>query len=125
MMIFVNAIYKEGKCPREYAEGFIKMISCICPHIGEEIWSVMGHNDTIAYEPWPVYDEAKTVDDTIEIAVQVNGKLRGTITIEKTLDKDSAIAIAKNDEKVAEAIVGKTIVKEIYVPGKIVNIVVK
>jgi len=65
------------------------------------------------------------LDSTIEIAVQVNGKLKGTITIEKTLDKDSAIATAKNDEKVAEAILGKTIVKEIYVPGKIVNIVVK
>ncbi|MBQ8392691.1 MAG: leucine--tRNA ligase [Clostridia bacterium] len=125
MMIFVNAVYKEGKCPKAYAEGFIKMISCICPHIGEEIWSIMGHNNTIAYESWPKFDEAKTVDDTIEIAVQVNGRLRGTITIEKTIDKDSAIAIAKNDEKVAEAIVGKTIVKEIYVPGKIVNIVVK
>ncbi|MBQ9744458.1 MAG: leucine--tRNA ligase [Clostridia bacterium] len=125
MMIFVNAVYKEGKCPKAYAEGFIKMISCICPHIGEEIWSIMGHNNTIAYESWPEFDEAKTVDDTIEIAVQVNGRLRGTITIEKTIDKDSAIAIAKNDEKVAEAIVGKNIVKEIYVPGKIVNIVVK
>jgi leucyl-tRNA synthetase len=124
-MIFVNAVYKEGKCPKTYAEGFIKMLSCISPHIGEEIWSILGHDNTIAYEKWPEFDEAKTLDSTIEIAVQVNGKLKGTITIEKTLDKDSAIATAKNDEKVAEAILGKTIVKEIYVPGKIVNIVVK
>ncbi len=125
MMIFVNAVYKEGKCPRAYAEGFVKMLSPICPHIGEEMWSVLGHNNTIAYESWPTYDEAKTVDTMIEIAVQVNGRLRGTISIDKNLDKESAIATAKNDERVAEAIAGKTIVKEIYVPGKIVNIVVK
>jgi len=125
MMIFVNAVYKEGKCPKSYAEGFIKMLSCICPHIGEEIWSVLGHNDTIAYEKWPEYDEAKTVDTLVEIAVQVNGKLRGTISIDKNIDKDAAIETAKKDEKVAEALLGKTIVKEIYVPGKIVNIVAK
>ncbi|MBQ8344438.1 MAG: leucine--tRNA ligase, partial [Clostridia bacterium] len=125
MMIFVNAVYKEGKCPRAYAEGFVKMLSPICPHIGEEMWSVLGHNNTIAYESWPTYDEAKTVDTMIEIAVQVNGRLRGTISIDKNLEKESAIATAKNDERVAEAIAGKTIVKEIYVPGKIVNIVVK
>jgi leucyl-tRNA synthetase len=125
MMIFVNAVYKEGKCPREYAEGFVKMLSPICPHICEEMWNILGHDNTIAYEKWPGYDEAKTIDTMIEIAVQVNGRLRGTISIDKNIDKDSAIAIAKNDERVAEVIVGKTIVKEIYVPGKIVNIVVK
>ena len=125
MMIFVNAVYKEGKCPREYAEGFVKMLSPICPHICEEMWNILGHDNTIAYEKWPEYDEAKTIDSMIEIAVQVNGRLRGTINIDKNIDKDSAIAIAKNDERVAEVIVGKTIVKEIYVPGKIVNIVVK
>jgi leucyl-tRNA synthetase len=125
MMIFVNAVYKEGKCPREYAEGFVKMLSPICPHICEEMWNILGHDNTIAYEKWPEYDEAKTIDTMIEIAVQVNGRLRGTISIDKNIDKDSAISIAKNDERVAEVIVGKTIVKEIYVPGKIVNIVVK
>ena len=75
MMIFVNAVYKEKKCPKAYAEGLIKMLSCICPHIGEEIWSLFGHNDTIAFEKWPEYDESKIVDDTIEIAVQVCGKI--------------------------------------------------
>ena len=125
MMIFVNAVYKEGKCPREYAEGFIKMISCICPHIGEEIWSILGHNDTIAYESWPKYDESKTIDSAVTIAVQVNGKLRGTIVIDKSTDKETAIALAKAEPKVAEFISDKTIVKEIYVPGKIVNIVIK
>ena len=125
MMVFVNAVYKEGKCKREYAEGLIKMLSCITPHIGEEIWSILGHNDTIAYEPWPTYDEAKTVDDCVEVAVQVNGKLRATVMLPLNCDKDEAIAIAKADEKVQAAIEGKTIVKEISVPNKIVNIVVK
>ena len=125
MMIFVNAVYKEGKCPREYAEGLIKMLSCICPHIGEEMWSVLGHNDTIAYEPWPTYDESKTTDDCVEVAVQVNGKLRATVMLPINCDKDEAISIAKADEKVAAAIDGKTIIKEISVPNKIVNIVVK
>ena len=125
MMIFVNAVYKEGKCPREYAEGLVKMLSCICPHIGEEMWSILGHNDTIAYEPWPTYDESKTADDAVEVAVQVNGKLRATVMLPVNCDKDEAIAIAKADEKVQAAIEGKTIVKEISVPNKIVNIVVK
>ena len=125
MMIFVNAVYKEGKCPREYAEGLIKMLSCITPHIGEEMWSILGHNETIAYEPWPTYDEAKTADDSVEVAVQVNGKLRATVMLPVNCDKDEAIAIAKADEKVQAAIEGKTIVKEISVPNKIVNIVVK
>ena len=125
MMIFVNAVYKEGKCPREYAEGLVKMLSCICPHIGEEMWSALGHNDTIAYEPWPTYDESKTKDDSVEVAVQINGKLRATVMLPMNCDKDEAIAIAKADEKVKAAIEGKIIVKEISVPNKIVNIVVK
>ncbi len=125
MMIFVNAVYKEGKCPREYAEGLVKMLSCICPHIGEEIWQIMGHDNTIAYEPWPVYDESKTVDDSVEVAVQINGKLRATILLPVDCSKEDAIAMAKADPKIAEQIEGKTIVKEISVPGKIVNIVVR
>ncbi len=125
MMIFVNAVYKEGKCPRAYAEGLIKMLSCICPHIGEEIWEILGHDNTIAYEPWPTYDEAKTADDTVEVAVQINGKLRATVMLPVGCSKEDAIATAKADPKIAEQIEGKTIVKEISVPGKIVNIVVR
>jgi leucyl-tRNA synthetase len=125
MMIFVNAVYKEGKCSREYAEGLIKMLSCICPHIGEEMWSILGHDTTIAYEPWPVFDESKTADEEVEVVVQVNGKVRGKISIPVDLSKEEAIAIAKADERISAAIDGKTIVKEIAVPNKIVNIVVK
>ena len=125
MMIFVNAVYKEGKCPKAYAEGIIKMLSCIAPHICEEMWSLLGHNDTIAYESWPTYDEAKTADDSVEVALQINGKLKGTIMLPVNCPKDDAIAAAKADERVAAAIEGKTIVKEIAVPNKIVNIVVR
>ena len=122
MMIFVNEVYKVGSCPKEYAEGLIKMFSCICPHVGEEIWAKLGHDNTIAYEKWPEFDEAKTVESTVEIAVQINGKTKATVMIDKDADKDSVIAKAK--EEIADKLTGN-IVKEIYVPGRIVNIVMK
>ena len=125
MMIFVNAVYKAGTCPREYAEGLIKMLSCIVPHVGEEIWSELGHNDTIAFEKWPTYDEKELVEDTVEIGVQINGKVKGTVAIGVEEAQDSALAKAKETDFVKKAIEGKTIVKEIYVKGKIINIVVK
>ena len=125
MMIFVNAVYKNGKCPKEYAEGLIKMLSCITPHLGEEIWSIMGHNDTIAYESWPTYDEANLAEETIEIVVQVNGKLKAKLNIAVNADKDSVMEMAMSDAKVKESIEGKNIVKQIYVPNKLVNIVAK
>ena len=122
MMIFVNAVYKKGNCPKEYAEGFIKMLSCVAPHIGEEIWEKLGHDKTIAYESWPEYDDAKTVENTVEIAVQINGKTKATINIGKEDPKDDVIAKAK--EALGDKLKGN-IIKEIYVPGKIVNIVAK
>ncbi len=122
MMIFVNEVYKVGKCSKEYADNFIKMFSCICPHVGEEIWECMGHDETIAFEKWPEYDESKTVDDEIEIAVQINGKAKTTINISKDCDKDTAINKAK--EALGDKLSGN-IIKEIYVPGRIVNIVAK
>ena len=124
MMIFMNTATK-STCPKEYADGFIKMFSCICPHVGEEIWSILGHDDTIAYEPWPVFDTEAVKENEIEIGVQVNGKVKGTVLLGVAEDKDSALAKAKEVEGVAKFIAGKTVVKEIYVPGKIVNIVVK
>ncbi len=125
MMIFVNAVYKNDSCPKVYAEGLIKMLSCITPHMGEEIWSIMGHTDTIAYESWPVYDEELCKEDTIEIVVQINGKVKAKLNIEADTDKDIVMDLAMNDEKVKESIDGKTIVKKIYVPNKLVNIVAK
>lgn len=125
MMIFVNAVYKEGRCPKNYAEGLIKMLSCICPHIGEEIWSIFGHKDTIAYEKWPEYDDSKTVDDEVEIVVQINGKVKARLTIAVDEAKEDVIAKAKADPTAAALMEGKNIVKEIYVPNKLVNIVIK
>ena len=125
MMVFVNEVYKIGSCPKEYAEGFIKMLSCIAPHVGEEIWQILGHDSTIAYESWPQFDEAKCASDVIEMPIQVNGKVRNVINISKTATKEEILAIVKSDEKIATALDGKTIVKEIVVPGKIINIVVK
>lgn len=125
MMIFVNEVYKVGKCPKEYAEGLIKMLSCITPHIGEEIWSIFGHNDTIAFESWPTYDESQLVEDTIEIVVQINGKVKAKLNIAVDEAQESVMAKAMADEKVKEAVDGKNIVKQIYVPNKIVNIVAK
>jgi leucyl-tRNA synthetase len=89
------------------------------------MWQILGHTESIAYEPWPVYDEAKCIDDVIEMPIQVNGKVRNVIAIAKAAGKDEILAIVKADEKIAQAIEGKTIVKEIVVPGKIINIVVK
>lgn len=125
MMIFMNAVTKEGKCPRNYAEGFIKMFSCICPHAGEEIWSILGHDGTIAFEKWPEFDEEAVKEDTVEIGVQINGKVKGKVEIAVDEDSQAVIAKAKEIPAVAKAIEGKNIVKEIYVPGRIVNIVAK
>jgi leucyl-tRNA synthetase len=125
MMIFVNACYKAGKCPKAYAEGFVKMISPICPHIGEEMWSLLGHEDTIAYEPWPEYSEDMIREDTIQIPVQVNGKVRATVEIGVDEEQASVLEKAHAMKNVQATIAGKTIVKEIYVKGRIVNIVVK
>jgi leucyl-tRNA synthetase len=125
MMIFMNSATRNGSCPREYAEGFVKMFSCICPHAGEEIWELLGHDSTIAYEKWPVYDEAACAEDTVTIGVQINGKVRGTVELAVDEEETSAKEKAKAVPSVANAIEGKTIVREIYVKGKIMNIVVK
>lgn len=125
MMIFMNTITKIGKCPKEYAEGFVKMFSCICPHVGEELWSMFGHNETIAYASWPTYDEEAVKENTVTIGVQLNGKVRGTVEIAADEDEKNALQKAKEVESVASALEGKTIVKEIYVKGRIINLVVR
>ncbi len=125
LMVFVNAVYKESVFPREYAEGFIKLLNPICPHITEELWSILGHDKTIAYEPWPKYDEAKLVQNEFDIAVQVNGKLRGTITISVDDTEDVIKEKALSNENVKRHTDGKEIVKVIVIKNKIVNVVIK
>lgn len=125
MMTFVNEVYELGKITVTDYETLLKLLNPFAPHITEEIWHELGHTTFLSIEAWPLYDESKTLDETVEIAVQVNGKLRATIVVPKDIDKDDAISNAKSDQRVADAINGKTVVKEIFVPGKIVNIVVK
>ena len=125
-MVFVNAVYKEDVFPIEYAEGFIKLLNPICPHITEELWKeVLGHDNTIAYEAWPNYDESKLVQTEFDIAVQVNGKLRGTITINIDDKEDEIKEKALNNENVKRHTEGKEIVKVIVIKNKLVNVVVK
>ena len=126
MMIFVNAVYKEDSWNLEYAKNFIKLLNPIVPHITEEIWNeVFDNKETIAYEPWPTYDESKLKDDVYEMVVQVNGVLRGKVEVPVSYTEDEMKEIAKKIEKVKKIIEGKTIIKEIVIPRKLVNIVVK
>ena len=125
MMIFINAVYKEEIFPKEYAEGFVKLLNPVAPHIGEELWEMLGHDNTIAFEAWPKYDESKIIEDEKEIAVQVNGKVRATIKIAVDESEDSIKEKALEEENVKRHTDGKEIVKMIVIKGKIVNIVVK
>ena len=123
MMGLINTIYAKGSITKDELEIFIKLLSPFAPHLTEEIWESLGHDGFLSVSEWPQYDEAKTIDDEIEVAVQVNGKTREVVKISKDADKDAAIAAGK--EVIAKWLDGATIVKEIYVPGKIVNIVIK
>jgi leucine--tRNA ligase len=125
LMVFINAVYKETVFPKEYAEGFLKLLNPITPHITEELWQMLGHNTTMAYEPWPCYDESKVVDEEFDIAVQVNGKLRATITINLNDDEETIKKKALSNENVIRHTEGKDIVKVIVIKNKIVNVVVK
>ena len=125
MMGAINSIYEVGKLTRDELITFAKLLSPFAPHIAEEINELLGEKELISIAKWPEYDESKTVDDTVQLPVQINGKVRSTILVPKDADKDAVLAIAKADDKIAAAVEGKTVVKEIVVPGKIVNIVIK
>ena len=125
MMTLLNDIYNHGSLTSDELNVFIRILCPFAPHLCEELWESIGEKPFASLAPWPEYDEAKTVEDTVEIAVQICGKLRSTITVSKTAETADAIAAAKADAKVAAALEGKTVVKEIYVPGKIVNIVAR
>lgn len=123
MMVFINDAYKVKQIPTEYVQGFIKLLSPLAPHVCEEIWSKFNLSSTIAYEKWPEYDAAKLVENTVEVVIQINGKLRSKIEVDKDLDKNKLQDLALNDEKIKTLISGKDICKVIVVPNKIVNIV--
>lgn len=124
MMIFINTAYKTDVLPKKYAEGFVQLLNPIAPHITEELWSeVLGHTESIAYSKWPEYDASKIVEDTVEIPVQINGKVKSTINIALDSDEETVKQLAHT--AVTELIANKTIVKEIYVKNKIYNIVIK
>lgn len=125
LMTFMNEVGREKKIGKEQLLSFVKLLNPFAPHIAEEIYQAQGGEGSLQLASWPEYDEAKTVDDSIEIGVQVNGKLRATVTIPTNCEKEEALALAKADEKVQAALDGKNLVKEIYVPNKIVNLVVK
>ena len=125
LMTLINEIYKEGSITKENLVIFLKLLSPFAPHITEEIYELIGGEGFLTVSEWPEFDEAKTVDDTIEVGVQVNGKVRAAVSIPAGCDKDTAMTAAKANARVASFLEGKKIVKEIYVPGKIINIVVK
>lgn len=125
MMEFLNAAVKNEQIDQAILEQFVLVLAPFAPHVAEELWERLGHENTLAYEPWPAYDESLLVEDAMEIPVQVSGKLRGKVVLPKTADQATVLAAARADEKIAPHLEGKTILKEIYVPGKMLNLVVK
>ena len=125
LMTLINDIYAVGKISKDDLVIFIKLLCPFAPHLCEEIWESLGGEGLLSLSQWPEYEESKTVEDSVEIGVQVNGKVRGTIVIPNGCAKEEALEIAKKDERVASFLEGKTLVKEIYVPNKIVNFVAK
>jgi leucyl-tRNA synthetase len=124
MMIFINEAYKTEQLPKQAMEHFVQMIAPITPHIAEELWQLLGHTDSITYAQWPQYDETWTVDNEVEIVLQVNGKIVDRIQIAADTEQAEMEALAKQSERVQEAMAGKTIRKVIAVKGKLVNLVV-
>ncbi|KRM72305.1 leucine--tRNA ligase [Lacticaseibacillus brantae] len=125
MMVFINDAQKVDDLPLEYVEGFVKMLAPIAPHMMEEIWSILGHKDSLTYEAWPTFDPKALVDSDMKLMLQVNGKLRGELIVPVDTAEDEIKAQAMANENVEKFVEGKDIVKVIVIPKKIVNIVVK
>ena len=124
MMVFVNEATKASTVPREWLETFVKILSPFAPHLAEELWQRLGHPRTIAYEPWPAYEEAKLVRDTMVIAVQVGGKVRGQVEVPVDASEAAIIAAARAEPGIRRALAGRATTREIYVPGRLVSLVV-
>lgn len=125
LMVFINEAYKVDALPYEYIEGFVQLLAPIAPHMGEELWAILGNDGGISYAPWPTYDEAALVEDEVEVVFQVNGKVRAKSNVPRDLGKDELEKAALANEIVQEYIEGKTVRKVIAVPNKLVNIVAK
>jgi leucyl-tRNA synthetase len=125
LMECVNFFTKQSTRPRSTMQQFLLLLSPLAPHIAEELWQVLGHADSLAYEPWPVLDESLVKDQMAEIPVQIKGKLRGRITVPADIGQAELEEAAKADEKIAAHLEGQQIVKTIVVPGRLVNFVVK
>jgi leucyl-tRNA synthetase len=125
MMEMMNAVFRAGGLTRDQAERLVLVLAPFAPHICEELWAELGHEESLAWEPWPTYDEAMLVVDTVELAVQVNGRVRGRISVATDAEESDILAAAKAHEKVASELEGKQLVKEIVVPGRLVNLVAK
>ncbi len=125
MMIFTNHLITLDNVPKSVLEAFVKMLAPFTPHVAEEIWEYLGHNETITYESWPEFDETLSKEDLITIAIQVNGKLRADINMAANSDKEDILSSAKENKRIKLYIEGKEIIKEIYVPGRLVNFVIK
>jgi leucyl-tRNA synthetase len=125
MMIFVNEVMKADVRPKRILDQFVLILSPFAPHVAEELWSVLGHRESLAYEPWPAYDPAKLVEENVEVVLQVNGKLRGKITVPVGLSEDEVQKRAFDDENVKKFVEGKSVVRVICVKDKLVNVVVK
>ena len=123
LMVFINEAYKVDALPYEYIEGFVQLLAPIAPHMGEELWAILGNDGGISYAPWPTYDEAALVEDEVEVVFQVNGKVRAKSNVPRDLGKDELEKAALANEIVQEYIEGKTVRKVIVVPNKLVNIV--
>jgi leucyl-tRNA synthetase len=125
MMEFVNGMTSADVRPKALMESFVLLLSPFAPHIAEELWQVLGHSQSLAYEPWPVWDEAKLIESEVEVPVQFNGKLRATIKVPVGSDAAAIEAAARSNDRVQENLSGKTIVKVVCVPGRMINFVVK
>ncbi|OXS73949.1 leucine--tRNA ligase [Domibacillus enclensis] len=123
MMVFVNEANKAETIPAEYAEGFVKLVSPLAPHLAEELWEKLGHSGTVTYEAWPVFDESKLVDDEVEIVLQLNGKVKAKLMVSKDATREQMEEIAMENETFKGELEGKTVRKVIAVPGKLVNVV--
>ena len=125
MMVFINEAYQQEVLPKQFMEGFVLLLSPFAPHIAEELWERLGHDKTLAYEPWPTYDEALTVEEQVEIVIQINGRIRDRIMVPTDADKEAIEKAALASERIQAELADKKIQRIIAVPGRLCNIVVK